>query len=323
MSPSPSPSGPTPCPGLGGILRKGGFLDRYWRAVAAISGIIVVGAASYGTVAFHVIGGNQHKSDTYAASTSATPRVTHPSVPQWVPSGSCNALGQGNTVSCVFPPISKSLGSVSLEVGSGSFYLFAGSAKELPIPPDYPKERESSHCSDWGNWLSLEPRIYEVDASVLMRMNSGDPDLVVVHKVEVQVISHTPLTGDYVLIFCNHGSGLVTGNQITVDTRTNATVVRSEGGNNTIPMPPASLSLNGRGYDAAAIYIKSNYNTLYSGKIIVHAAINGQEKTIEVGSLAHGFNWVGGDALLGQNPVSGRAPAYDWDIATHKWVLQS
>jgi hypothetical protein len=214
-----------------------------------------------------------------------------------------------------------SLGNVSLEWGGGVYFLFRGSAKELPTPPDYPANRAWGHCGNWGTWISKQPKIYGLLPSVHMAMTSGEPDLVVVHKVEAQIIDRTPLAGSYVLIQCQYGAGLDSGYLVTVDVGTNATNVTDTASGHVAPMPPASLSLKGRDYESAMVIIKSTPGVLYGGVISLATDINGKEQTVFLGSPKREFRWLGGgleDAVTKQ--VTDQAPKYDWDITRHQWV---
>jgi hypothetical protein len=193
-----------------------------------------------------------------------------------------------------------------------------GSAKELPTPPDYPQSRLYSHCIDWGSWLSHQSRVYAINPTLFIDMIAGGSDLVVVNSVGVRVINRAALTGNYVLIDCQYGGGLDAGYQLMVNVATNVTNVLNVSTGRRVLMPPASLSLSGRSFQGAQITINSTPGRFYRGEVIVNAIINGQAKSILVGSPAHEFRWL--DVNEYSDPIITHAPAYDWSLTRHAWI---
>jgi hypothetical protein len=307
-TPSSAPTSPSSANAQSRLRRTGVFLGHHWW-----QGVGVIVAVIIAVIIWLVPSGDSKPAPAPKASPAVN--VSGPV------NGNCNAQGQGNQVSCVYPPSPKSLGHISLRWGGSVLFLFAGSAKELPTPPDYPLSKKLGHCDDWGDWLSRQPRVYGLTPSVHMSMISGEPDLVVVHNIQAQVIDRKPLNGNYVLIECQYGAGLDSGYLVTLDVGSNITQVTDQATGKVAQMPPASLSLKGRDYESALISIKSTSGILYGGVITLSTNVNGQEQQILLGSPQRQFRWLGGE---GEDPImtqlTDQTPKYDWNPTTHQWV---
>jgi len=300
---SESAPGPTP-PG-----RVRLFLGHHWwQGIAAIAGVAAIFVPL-------IVSGEDEKPAS-GASPSQRP------APSVAIQGDCNAQGHGNHVNCVFPPAAKSLGRVFLDWSGSVSFLFAGGVGELPVPPDYPASQATGHCEEWGDWLSRQPKVYTILPSVTMGLLSGEPDLVVVRKIEAQVFERRQITGKQpvVDIRCQYGAdGADLGHNVTVDTRNNSTELIDLESGDVAPLPPASLSLSGRGYKTVKIDIVSRQGFLYKGMIAITAIINGKEQQISLGSPGRPFKWLGGDQDH-LDPLAIRAPGYDWSTRSRRWV---
>jgi hypothetical protein len=157
---------------------------------------------------------------------------------------------------------------------------------------------------------------------VLLSLTSGQGEQVVVQRAEVTVFSRKLLAGrDFTIIACQYAAdGGEPGATITVDVGTGRTelVDYQRADQTPMRMPPAALELTGSGYEGALLSINSSAGFLYTGRIIVTALINGQERKIELGAPNRPFKWVGGTLDLFRKMTNDTH--YDWNPHTRKWV---
>ncbi len=257
-------------------------------------------------------------------STAGTPpRPSPPSPPASASvTGDCNAQGSNNNVHCItqLPTEFESLAGISLDWmgdGGSATVLFAGPPEELPDPPSY--ENPWNHCDEWEEWFGELPEIYRFNSDTLVSVISGQPDVVAIRDVHVEVFSRTERPDESTVIQCAYGAGGDHGNIISVDLSTGDTTLEMLDSGDVSPMPPASLSLSGMDYESALVAIDSTNGYLYEGMITIEAVVNGEDHTFQHGSEAQPLRWVGGGLdSIAQNEYGG--VRYDWAPDDDAWV---
>ncbi|MET8045462.1 hypothetical protein ABZU25_31915 [Micromonospora sp. NPDC005215] len=226
----------------------------------------------------------------------------------------CDAQGSGSVVTCEVGS-KQSYGQVSLTYFVDMF-SFAGAARDLPTPPDYPAETTTDHCEDWQTWVAENPAMYSMTPYIDLEMLSGDADLVVIKSAEVTVFKRTPSAGQIALT-CRHGGGDAPSYVITVDTVEGRSTLSTFDGPDQVDgpdlMPPASIQLTERGYRYATIVIASKENYLYEGALKVRTVINGAELTYQLGSAERPLRWTR-STWNDSDPVP-----LDWNRAKRQW----
>ena len=229
--------------------------------------------------------------------------------------GYCNAQGTGNSANCTFVPSPQSMAEVKFRRDSNTIVtFFAGTPDELPTPPDY--QHAFGHCQDWDTWLRTTPGMYLVDAGVDVQLQTGEPDLITVTAVRVEIFKRTPVDpGTGTVIQCAYGGGSNSYYTVDVDTVHQTTTV-TEGelvGGRPQQMPPASISLDQKGFRTVRIGLSSLEGHLYEGRIVVSVIVNGASKDLAVGSPEVPLRWIQRDSRFG-------GTYYDWDMQIRTWV---
>lgn len=235
--------------------------------------------------------------------------------------GDCNAQGSGNNVHCitVMPRNFESLAGISMDwfgdAGSAQV-LFNGGIDELPTPPAY--ENAWNHCDEWEEWFQEQSNIYRFNTDIHMALNSGEPDVVAIKNVSVDVFSRIDRPVETTIISCSYGAGGDHGNIITVDVGTGETNLHMMESGDVSPMPPASLSLQGQGFESALVKTVSTNGYLYEGQIVIDAVINGEQHIFQQGTKEQPVRWVGGgfDAFF---EILESSSGVDWHPVNEEW----
>jgi hypothetical protein len=280
-----------------------GVLSASWwvglAGIAAILALVPIAVASWG---------------------GSDPQQTSPSPGSNVIAGDCNAQGTNNTVACNILPTPPSMAAVKYGLSGDNFHMFfAGQPGELPTPPDF--ELATGHCKDWGDWLQATPGMYMVGPSVDVQLQAGEPDLVTVTNVEVEIFKRTPIASNAgTVIQCSYGGGSNSYYLVNVDTVARSTTLVEDAlsGAEPIPMPPASITLAEKGFETVRIGLSSMEGQLYEGRIVVTVIVNGAEKKLGVGSPQAPLKWIQSDSRFAIG-----SPGYtyhDWSMVERRWV---
>ena len=232
--------------------------------------------------------------------------------------GDCNAPGRNISVVCT---IARPQSRASIRVttaGTNQWAWFAGPADALPVPPPY--EAVNGACTEpaWDEWLRTNEEIFLPNPSVVVSMEAGDADLLVITKVEVLIFTRAEReAGGGTWIRCAWGGGFDTFYRVTVDTLTRtATVeessVQSDG--RRYPIPPGSITLAEKGHATVDIGVRSPTGYRYEGGIRITASVNGTPAVYQIGTRAAPLRW-----LTPAEPEDGRAYV-GWDQQKREWV---
>lgn len=235
--------------------------------------------------------------------------------------GNCNAQGVNISITCI-TTVPLSIAKISA-VGAPNFgFWFDGTPGELPIPPGF--LGPGAQCRDWDNWIRDTPRFYFEDPATDLGMEAGEPDLVVIKSVDVEIFSRDRRqSGGGTWVQCAWGGGGEILYSVTVDTLAQKTTVwqdpEAEGGDGEMrefQMPPGSITLASKGYANARISIKSPSGYRYSGAVTVRASINGDPVTYRIGDKERPLRWT----TTVDNESSVGSASYGWDASARRWV---
>ncbi|PWK28029.1 hypothetical protein [Actinoplanes xinjiangensis] len=232
--------------------------------------------------------------------------------------GNCNVQGDGQA-SCynVLPPspVSRAGLKASLSRVHSSRLLFAGTPDQLPTPPPYTRENAGSHCVAWKDFIDNDPRFYREKISLTVDLSAGEQEQVVIREIRAEIFDRKRISAAVMPIQCQYGGGSPGGYFITVDTvRSRVTVAPADDLGNEAEMPPATVSLTEAGYTSSRVSVVSAPGYLYSGKVVIDATINGQERTLEYGDATRPLRWSDDSNLFDSG-------AYDWDLKGGQWLL--
>lgn len=251
---------------------------------------------------------------------SVAPSISAGSAPAIV--GNCNGQGVNIVVTCNLPA-PKSRVKVTAESAPILGFWFDGTPAELPTPPGY--DRASAHCTDWDKWLRDTPRIYFENPAIDFALETGEPDQIVIRKIEMAIYKRTARTvGSGTWVQCNWGGGSNTFYLADVDTATRKTTVQEfaefgpdpDARDRTYELPPGTISLSGMGESTVRIGVSSLAAYKYEGAMVVTASVNGEETIYTIGSRDKPFRWI--------SPAGSEAgptgPHHGWDAERRRWV---
>lgn len=231
--------------------------------------------------------------------------------------GDCSAIGQAAQAICVNPPqpeakAERIIGDVAVSRAPSDVYLFDGPPDRLPIPPDLPPCQDPDCKDSWMSWLGKTSDTYAVYPKLYVGLVSGRNDQVSLISITPRIFQRDPLKKPFTLISTPWESTLmeIQGSWIDVNVTTGKTWLEHS------QMPPAALVSSGAGYESAKITISSRPKLLYKGQLQVTALINGEERTIDIGSRAHPLQWI--------REVPSKASGYSyryWDEDADAWIV--
>lgn len=289
-----------------------------WTGIGAIAGVLAVIAAFVVPM--------MSKDDSSPQSSSAE-------------LGDCSASGINISIDCsqvLNLPKPASVAEIGLDVSWEGYvvWLFDGPVSDLPKPPDYPTDHKGGHCADWGESFLSSSGFYGVGPAILLSATSGQFDQVAITGIKVNVIETKPIPVQgpaRTFVECEHGAGLNPGYEVKTDTRNGETTVVANGGgeggggegsNGTdqpVSMPPASISVRDSA-DSVEIRIWGDPTKVYEGQVEVTAKVNGEPKTLILGSADRPLRWVGFDPSAGDAPPEQGENVVDWDVDSQAWV---
>lgn len=228
--------------------------------------------------------------------------------------GDCNAVGNGNTVSC------GRLSMDNVEVSDATTYYvwFDGRPSDLPTPPaagalNYP-------CADWYPWLRSQPGFYFSGPSKVITLSAGEPDLVTLTDAKLMITKRTTRAErDGIYIQCNWGGGSHKSYRIYIDTLKSRTTLRTNGVDGEGPaqrMPPAAIALGDVAQADAEIMATSVPGHLYEGILVVTVSRNGKTEKLTIGTPEEPLRWIATKAGGAVDDME----KYGWDPGSSAWV---
>ncbi|WLS43255.1 hypothetical protein Q3V37_17705 [Micromonospora profundi] len=227
-------------------------------------------------------------------------------------------------------PLPASMAKVSFKLGSIFSALYLKPAAELPRPDAYPGYESGAFCHWWGEWPTTVPDLYLVDPTLNIEIEAGTSELVVLKEVRHEIFQRTPLKSQYrlgdnaTLVNCSVGGGSNPGHLIMLDTAKSSVTLASRPADGDVGelgpefmMPPASLSSKDVEYDSADLAIRSLDGYLYEGRIQILASLNGQARTLDIGSRTRPLRWISDQA--GKYHPAGN-PSRAWDSNKRIWI---
>ena len=322
----------------------------WWQGVGAIVGIVGLLATIAGVVVTVV-----DVSETPASSTrSDQPTAPGPSggatspaaVPSSAPPTAVIPDGRGDTNVCSIDgsefnnngdvnlqcaaPLPASLAKVSFTLGSVISALYLRPAAELPKPDTYPGYESGPYCHRWGEWPTTVPDLYLINPTLNIEIEAGANELVVLKDVRFEIFQRTPLGARYrpgdnaTLVNCRIGGGSDPGHLIKLNTAKSSVTLSSQPIDGDVgdlgperKMPPASLTSSDLEHGSADLAIQSLDGYLYQGKIQILANLNGQVKTLDIGSRARPLRWMS-DQAGKYHPIDN--PCRAWDPNKRTWI---
>jgi hypothetical protein len=232
------------------------------------------------------------------------------------PPAQCSVAGSGNVVNCGDAALPRSLGRFTATPGDVSAAFFFGPVDELPLPTSFEGYRPDASCGQWPRWLTGVDKLYIVDPEIVLGLDAGANELVVVTAIDVTVLNRTKISRTGTFVRCSYGAGGRPGLFASVNTLTRTTTVREWDINRIIrefPMPPGSISQAEPGHLGVFLDIESMKGYAYEGYVSVKVSVNGVDQTYEVGTATAPLRWIVADGLQdpdghywGWNPKTGR-----------------
>jgi hypothetical protein len=322
-----------------------------WQALAAIVGVLSLVATIIGVV----VATADVRDDPASSTRTAPPAEPGPSggfatspaaVPSSLAPSAVTAEDVGDTNVCSIndsefnnngdvnlqcpAPLPASLAKVSFALGSVFSALYLKPAAKLPKPDTYPGYESGPYCHWWGEWPTTVPDLYLVDPVLNIEIEAGTSELVVLKEVRFEIFERTPLSARYrlgdnaTLVNCSIGGGSNPGHLINLDTSRSSVTLASRPADGDVgelgperKMPPASLTSKDVEYDSADLAIRSLDGYLYEGKIQIRASLNGQARTLDIGSRARPLRWMS-DHAGKYHP--GSNPSRAWDPNKRAWI---
>jgi hypothetical protein len=231
--------------------------------------------------------------------------------------GDCNAVGVANVVTCQGAEPSMD----NVEVGEGIKYWvwFDGAPGSIPRPPV--SEASTYPCLDWFEWLRSSGQMYFEGPSKVIRLFAGQPDLVTLTDVRVDILRRTPRSvADGTWIKCNWGGGTFESYNIYVDTLKMRTTISANDVDGSGPerrMPPAAIALDETRQVDAEVITRSVPGHLYEGTITATISRNGKTESLVIGSQEQPLRWIEPDTEMTED-----TEYYGWDPVNERWVLK-
>jgi hypothetical protein len=284
----------------------------WWQGVGAVVGALALATSIVIAIVASTDSAGSRNSDNHGNIQNGTGNIQGGG-------GDCNIQGgSSNSLTCQVAPTPQSRGQVTIEIGETAFSVFAGPPTALPTPPAYSIEAAANHFPIWRDWLLSTPTIYFVNPRLEIRLESGEPDLVVLKGARVSIYARKPIR-QATSIECLYEGGGVPGYTINVDTVTGTTRYSSEGDGNTASMPPGAIEVSRLHYQGVEVHLVSQTGYFYEGTLTVTYAINGKDDTYVLGTPTRPLRWtyIGADGSYFAHPPE---PFYDWHPIQKRWV---
>jgi len=212
---------------------------------------------------------------------------------------------------------------VTVDVQASALCVFKGSENELLTPPDYPPEQAADHRQAWKSWMETTPTIYRINPQLMVSLETGEPDLVVLQNVEVKVYKRVPV-GTATLIQAYSQGGGISGYTVIADTTTGRTHYSSQATGESGNMPPGAIQVNKLNYQGVEVNLYSERGFLYEGSVTLTYTINGKNGTYSTGTPAQPLRWtIIGNGEFGGNVTEAAdtfGSVHGWSESQKRWI---